>query len=757
MPRLKSPLPFLAILAAALLFLFWPMLLHPGLILGPTYSAYSDILTAHWPKAHLLAQSWAAGNGLPDWSPLIIGGMSLAATPLAMLAYPPAWLFLFLPTEPVFNLLFVFHLLWGGLGSYLLLRWNFRLSPQAALLGGLAFALNSKIVAHAAGGHVSMIAAVSWLPWAVLGMHMLLTAPGWRAGFGWLSLTGAALAMQIATHSQILLYTVYLLGAITMFQVLGGAGEKSGNKLRRITDLPARLVAALALAALLGAAQLLPLLELAGTSSRALEAGQAAQYALTPLQLLLGLLLPAGQGGHETIIYLGLLPLLLLPLSFTRQNRWAWFYGGVLLFTLLFALGEATPLHALMYTLAPGFHWVRTPARMMFVGALAASVLAGLGLERLNTARWSPRANHLADHIGLAGGLLALLLGLGLAFGMGVQRAGLALALFVPPGLAVIVIRMYRRIAAQLATGLLVLLLLGDVLWFDHSLLRFSTLAEALSPGQPAAEYLAGQPGLFRVYSPSYSLPMQTAAAYNLRLVDGVEPARLARFDEFMARAGGYPNESYSVPIPNFGDQPLATALADAAPNPKLLGMLNVRYLAAAFPIDIPGLTPLAQPGGAYIYTNKAALPPAWVAYQSRPIATDWLAQLAALPNLADVVTIEQGPALPPTDRQAGAVTVTRYAPTRIALETDASAPGWLVLSEVWYPGWQATVNGIAQPVERVNGLLRGVYLPQAGHYAVTLIFASPTVIWGRWISGVTTGLVLLGLGWQRWAKRNPI
>jgi hypothetical protein len=655
-----------------------------------------------------MAQSWAAGEGLPDWSPLIIGGMSLAATPLAMLAYPPAWLFLFLPTEPVFNLFFVLHLFWGGLGAYLLLGRGFGLSPQAALLGGLAFGLNSKFVAHTAGGHVSMMAAVSWLPWAVWGMHMLLAAPGWRAGLGWLSLTSAALAMQIATHSQILLYTAYLLGAMTLFQASGVPGPATHRR-RHLADGLARFMVALLLAALLGAAQLLPQLELAGLSSRGLDAAQAGQYALSPLQLLLGLGLPAAQGGHETIIYLGWLPLLLLPSAFSRANRWSWFYGGVLAVALLFALGEATPLHALVYRLLPGFQWVRTPARLMFMGALAAAVLTGFGLERLNTARWSGRATHRAGQLALALGLLALLLGLGLALGLGqVQRAGLALAVIVPAGLAVIVLRLRRRVAAPLTAGLLALLLLLDLLWFDYSLLRFIPPAQAFAPGQPAAEFLAAQPGRFRVYSPSYSLPMPTAAAYRLRLVDGVEPARLARYDELMARAGGYPNQGYSVTIPNFGGQPLATALAQARPNLKLLGLLNVGYLAAAFPIEQPGLSLLTELEGTNIYANPSVLPPAWVAYQSRPTEADWLGQLAALPHLADIVTIEQGPSLPPSEQRAGAATIIAYGPNRLEVETDTLAPAWLVLSEVWYPGWRATVNGIGQPVARVDGLLRG-------------------------------------------------
>ena len=47
---------------------------------------------------------------------------------------------------------------------------------------------------------------------------------------------------------------------------------------------------------------------------------------------------------------------------------------------------------------------------------------------------------------------------------------------------------------------------------------------------------------------------MQTAAAEGLYLADGVEPVHLASYDQYMARAGGYNNASFSVTIPNFND-----------------------------------------------------------------------------------------------------------------------------------------------------------------------------------------------------------
>ena len=681
MAALKKSLPHLLILTAAVLILFWPALTNPYLILHSTFDEVTDLLVIHWPKANLIAQSWQTEAELPHWTPLILSGMTLAANQLAMLFYPPAWLFAVLPVEPVLNGLFIFHALVGGFGIYFLLREYFSVTPTAALIGALTFALNGKWLAHAAGGHVSMVAAVAWMAWTVFGMHKLLHClsrglPGrWPACVGWLLVSAGTLALQIVTHTLPVIYSAYLLGAMTLWHFL--VVERTRRWLPNLIVGLLALVGVVILAALLGAAQLLPLLELAGFSNRALSLAQAIEFSVSPAQLIVGLLLPAIQGGHETIIYLGLVPLLLVPFGLSRTNRWSWFYGGICLFTALFALGPYTPVHGLFYQFVPGFGWVRTPARLFFVGAIAVSVPAGLAVHRLTTERWPVTARRRSQRVAVAVGAMALLFGLGLALGFDyLNRASLALALIVPITLALILAQMQRLISARLFGILLTAVLLIDLGTFGKSMMRFVPPVDAFAAGRPAAEFLSQKEGLFRSYSPSYSLPMQTAAAYNIHLADGVEPVHLAIYDEFMARAGGYHNSGFSVTIPNFGARPIDSALRDVEPNLKLLGLLNVRYLAAAFPMDWPGLSLEAVVGDTHIYANAATLPRAWVVHQTLPAQADWLNQLESLPTLADVALVDAALPQVQLNQPATAVAVQHYAPNAITLETSIDSPG---------------------------------------------------------------------------------
>ncbi|RMF01482.1 MAG: hypothetical protein D6768_10550 [Chloroflexi bacterium] len=281
--------------------------------------------------------------------------------------------------------------------------------------------------------------------------------------------------------------------------------------------------------------------------------------------------------------------------------------------------------------------------------------------------------------------------------------------------------------------------------------MKFISRDTALAPGREAAAALAEQPGPFRVYSPSYSLPMQTAAAFNLHLADGVEPVHLAVVDQFMARAGGYGDPGFSVTIPHF-DGPPESALRDVQPSLKLLGLLNVKYLAAEFPMAWEGLAAEAQIGRTFIYRNRLALPRAWVAYQTQPVQSDWLGQLESLPDVQAVVLTEGDAPTLNTPRPASAAEVTHFAPDRIRLAAATDGPGWLVLSEIWYPGWTAVVDGAPVPVARVDGLLRGVYLPNAGAHNISLEYRPASVIWGGRLAWATLLAIVAAAG--IWAAR---
>ena len=74
-------------------------------------------------------------------------------------------------------------------------------------------------------------------------------------------------------------------------------------------------------------------------------------------------------------------------------------------------------------------------------------------------------------------------------------------------------------------------------------------------------------------------------------------------------------------------------------------------------------------------------------------------------------------------------------------IEANLNSPGWLVLTDAYYPGWQATVNGQPADILPVNVLFRAVSLPE-GEHTVVFEFAPDSVRLGVLISGLS----LLGI-----------
>ena len=121
------------------------------------------------------------------------------------------------------------------------------------------------------------------------------------------------------------------------------------------------------------------------------------------------------------------------------------------------------------------------------------------------------------------------------------------------------------------------------------------------------------------------------------------------------------------------------------------------------------------------IYENTNVMPRATLVSRarmarSRPEALDLVSRPDFEPR-AEVV-FEGMPAAPPEPTAAGAgaavgtVRIYRYEAEQIGLTADVAAPGaWLVLSEVFFPGWTATVDGAPVPVVRADGVFRAVRL----------------------------------------------
>jgi uncharacterized membrane protein YfhO len=83
-----------------------------------------------------------------------------------------------------------------------------------------------------------------------------------------------------------------------------------------------------------------------------------------------------------------------------------------------------------------------------------------------------------------------------------------------------------------------------------------------------------------------------------------------------------------------------------------------------------------------------------------------------------------------------------------VRLHVETPTTGWLVLTDLYYPGWRAQVNGREVSIQATNYGLRGVCIP-AGSHEVIFEFTPPLLHYGAVLSGGAWLLLLLvGLWW---------
>jgi hypothetical protein len=159
------------------------------------------------------------------------------------------------------------------------------------------------------------------------------------------------------------------------------------------------------------------------------------------------------------------------------------------------------------------------------------------------------------------------------------------------------------------------------------------------------------------------------------------------------------------------------------------------------------------------IYKNTDAFPRAFVVPRAEPLPAekDVLATLRSS-DLGQTVFLEghggSDPDLPTGPSRAAEVV--EYRPNRVTVWPEPGPAGYLVLADVWFPGWTCTVDGRPAPVYRADYLFRAVELPEGDH-EVVFAFEPTSYRLGRITSAAALAglLAMLLFGWLRAWRRH--
>ncbi|UCD43388.1 MAG: hypothetical protein JSV69_07295 [Chloroflexota bacterium] len=462
-----------------------------------------------------------------------------------------------------------------------------------------------------------------------------------------------------------------------------------------ILDLAVQSVLGLLIAAPL----LIPLFEYSLLSTRSMLGAEDVLIYSLPIEYLLGLLFPNNEGLHEWVLYSGGIVILLAAVSMAaKMSRNKQFWMGVFLVSVIIALGSEIPGSSFIASL-PLVSLFRVPSRALFLTGFSLAALAGYGVETLI----SLPGKEITRKIYI---ILLILLGFSISLQVGFfvfQGEILQPMVWGTTGilLASVWIWLWLNVK-QMPVGLwisgLFVLALLDLGVVDLNSFQGKSKSQVLVEGEAVAEYLSLQPGLFRTYSPSYSVPQQTSVRYGIQTTDGVDPLQYLNYVKFMDEATGVPRESYSVTLPPYADGEPKSDNLNYTPNAEKLGLLNVGYVVSEYEINARDLNLVAEIQDSFVYENTRFMPRAWMSGET-----------GVIDNASSVEIIESSPN---------------------HMVFAATGPGSLTISEISYPGWKVKVDGVDEQLSTRYGLLMGVDLSPGSH-EVELFFRPLSVVFG--------------------------
>ncbi len=736
----------------------------------------------------------------PLWNPFVLGGLPFVEGMHGDIFYPLSLALFFLDPRTFWTFKMAGHVFLAGVFAYLWLRRGLELRRGPAMFGGLVFMMGADLVSLVYPGGDGKLFVSALAPLVFLLAERCMR--GRRiADFAFFAL-GIALVM-FTSHMQLAYFLVWGVSLYMLFRAVQIARTEGAGK-------GAALFGAFALAGLLGVAAAAvqfvpPLGYLQEWSQRAdrteAESGDAYAYAtsysLHPEEIM-ALVVPEFVGdnaptetrggntywgrnpfklNHE---YAGFIPLLLAPLLFLRRREpRAWFFAGLGVLSLLYALGANTPLFRLFY-LIPGVSLFRAPSLIIFLYGLSVATLGALALQRMldwaqgTDAERRAVTRYLAIAVALAG-VLALLEAAGGFTGiwqsvvyrditaqrlaaLQANAANIQLGFWLTFFFVLIVGATWFGLSrAVLGPVLALWLVTGTALLDEYRagrpfvratvlLNRFGTDPVMLEPDESIRflqeRQAAGE--VFRVYDLGPALGQATYGS-NILAIHGIEQVgghhgnELRYYDRLIGREDHAPN---AVRISQ------APAPGEPAEDFSMLQRTNAMYLVTPQRLQHPLMEEVFVGSRSAVYRLADVLPRAYLAGTTEVVADDVALERMLAPSFDAAGTVLLADAVPGSAPQPGVQGSVEWVDRRLnamTLRVRADRPGMLVVLDNYYPAWQADVDGEPAQLVRANLAFRAVPVP-AGEHVVTLRYVPDTLRAGVLVSA-TLLLLLMGVG----------
>jgi len=720
---------------------------------------------------------------LPLWNPYIFCGNPLTATHQTAVFYPVSLIYLIGSFDKAFNNFIYVHFVLAGVFMYLFLA-DRKISRMAALVGAISFAFSGYMMAV-----INLLASLGSVVWVPIALWAFFRATD-RRSYPYAILTSIFLVLMFLAGEPAVLYAI---GFIMLF-----CGFRQ----------PKILAVIFTTFLLLSSFQMLPFIELLMRSYRGNICYDIATKWSVPPHDLLNLAFPSvteieghfrGYWDKQSWLldyYMGLLPLLMLPISAVfvkgRDKRIAFW---ILAASVILVLGRYTPVYRVLFDRLPTFKLSRYPVKYFFLTTFSLSWLCALGYDaylKKTRARDEGFARFIRRYlyIALFVGILVLFLD---TFFRGVGQVSyktflekidssfkdkssslplLTLSLFTIRRTLVffliftltLFLGTKRRIKTGWMSFAIIGLVIGDLYSSNYDINFHYDRAKFKEPTENI-EILMKDKAAFRFMQSPAALNFICKPTENI-CTNLLKGGKEMLYANHMMEFGLYDVFGYeSIDRKRMSD--VFSMLASEAKGPddtEMIDLLNVKYVVSPKIFEAKGYALIRKSDIGNLYENKNVLPRAFLSEKAVVLKEPKALHDKLIDRNWDPrreVVLEEEPILskqqtgnPPglSARRAGgrgqgtvaisdkrstineSADIVKYAPNEVIIKASVNSPKFLVLSDSYYPGWKVYVDERPDKIYVADYIIRAVYLDK-GEHTVRFVFDPFSFRLGLWIS----------------------
>ena len=720
---------------------------------------YNKIPLASDMVAHEPIKEWISTTSeFPQWFPNLFSGL------------PSYGGYIYTPGHPLESFLriiylnegvrFWFYLSIGGIGLFFLLKF-LKVSNNASLFGGLAYAITPYVFGLINAGHNNKIMAGAFTPFLILCALYMFSNRSIKS----ILLLSVVSALQLWTnHPQIYYYTWMVIGLWWLVDTIYSLIKNKINYKNTIQDI-LFLTISIIISLLMVSDPYYDIYKFQGESNRGSISvldqtddtkkgttwDYATQWSFHPLETIsfiypyyYGLqnfsvknkseprkfMKQASYWGYmpftQSTHYLGLLIVILSFFSlwyyfkYKEQNRTEVILWTISFIILVIGFGSHLPLfYKPLFKFAPFFSKFRVPSMIYMMLSVLLPMIAAIGIDKIIKDKYIEKVFN--DSLKIFGffifsSIVLLLFGDSfLSFAsigdnrfiqyaqivkdirLDLFNKGIFLALFICFGSLLSIYFYSKNKISKNAISFIFIGIFVIDLWIVNN--EFLSLKNSKS-----------MKNLF-IQTQDIKYLNADSSAYRIFPADEIGATKYGYWN--IQSIGGY----HAIKLRHYQDLMDIGGFRRQA----ILNMLNVKYIITNKRIESKAFKKIE--GNNNLYENLDVLPRSWVVGGIKSVKSQKSSLLSIMdmsfrPNETATVLDYDGPDL--IDYKGGNSKIIKTSPNEIIINCKTNGGGLLVLSEIYYsPGWKCKVDGIPSDIYQTNHILRSVFVPDGEHEVI--------------------------------------